>query len=234
MKKFYLFAIATLLTVVFCTGAFATNEILTSLHGRKIGLDVNGDLIVGGDQVTDITASAGSTSATNTTETKLHTGGVRSVKLTCTALDLSFTDQPGTVLYSGTKVYDFPEGLILFLGAVIDGSVTVAADTSGPTFDGDVSLGTATVTGANGTLTSTEADLLISNALTQAVAQVANSDAQSSATQVTESAALWADGTATAKDMYLNFVVDEDASNATGTGSFTGTIEFSYIVIGDN
>ena len=233
MKKFYVLIATVFLIMAMSVPVFATNEILTSIHGRQIGLDSNGDLIVGGKQVTNITASAGSTSATNTVESNLNTGGVRSVTLTCTALDLAFTDQPGTVLYSGTKVYDFPEGMILFLGAVIDGSVTVAADTAGATFDGDVSLGTVTASN-NTTLTSTEADLMISNSLTTAVAQVANCDSQSSATQVTESAAVWLDGTATAKDMYLNFVVDESAFNATGDGSFTGTIQFSYIVLGDN
>lgn len=234
MKKFYtLFAMIILLVVALSTPAIAAKDILTSLHGRQIGLDVNGDLIVDGEQITNVTASSGSTSATNTVETTLHTGGLRSVKLTCTALDFVFTDESGTVVYGGRKIYDFPEGMLLFLGAVVDGSVTAVSDTANITFTGDVSLGTiAATTGAS--LTSTESDLMISNALTEAITFVANCDAQSSATQITESAALWADGTATAKDMYLNFNIDEHADNATGTGSFTGTVEFSYIILGDN
>lgn len=233
MKRIYVLLTILFLFIALSVPAFAAKDILTSIHGRQIGLDSNGDLIVKGEQITNVTASAGSTSATETTETTLHTGGVRSVTLIMDALDIVFTDESGTVLYGGVKVYDFPEGMILFLGAVIDGSVTIAADTAAATYDGDVALGTVTATtGAD--LVSTEADLLISNALTTAAAQVANCDAQPSATQITESGALWSDGTATAKDMYLNFVADESAENATGTGSFTGTIEFSYIVLGDN
>jgi len=233
MKKLYVLFTILFLFISLSVPAFATQEILTEIHGRMIGLDNNGDLIVKGEQITNVTASAGSTAATNTTETTLHTGGVRSVTLTATALDIVFTDESGTVLYGGVKVYDFPEGMILFLGAVIDGSVTVASDTAGVTFDGDVSLGTVTAT-TGASLVSTEADLLLSNAIAQAATWVANCDAQPSATQITESGALWSDGTATAKDMYLNFNVDEDVENATGTGTFTGTIEFTYIVLGDN
>lgn len=233
MKKLYVLLTVLFLVVALSVPGFATKDILTSIHGNQIGLDSNGDLIVKGEQITDVTATAGSTVATNTTETKLTTGAIRSVTLTMAALDLVLTDEPGTVVYGGAKIYDFPEGMILFLGAVIDGSLTVASGTAAATFEGDVALGTVTAT-TGATLVSTEADLMISNAMTTAAALVANCDAQSSATQVTESAALWADGTATAKDMYLNFVIDEDVENNTGTGTFTGTIQFTYIVLGDN
>ncbi len=236
MKRIYVLFTVLFLIIALSVPVFATKDILTSIHGRQIGLDSNGDLIVKGRQVTDVTASAGSTSATNTTETELHSGGIRTVTLTAAALDLVFTESgTASVLYGGAKVYDFPEGYLLFLGAVIDGSVTVAADTSAVSYNGDVSLGTVTADDTNTTLTSTEADLLISNALTQATPTLtANCDAQPSATQITESGALWIDGTATAKDMYLNFLVDDAGAVTTGTGSFTGTIEFSYIILGDN
>jgi len=233
MKRLYVLLTVLFLFIALSAPAFAAKDILTSIHGRQIGLDVDGNLIVKQKQVTAVTAAAGSTGATNTTETTFHTAGLRSVKLTMAALDLNFVDQPNTILYGGAKIYDFPEGLILFLGAVIDGSLTVASNTAGPSFDGDVALGT--ITADNGlALTSNKGNLLTSAAMTQATLNVANCDSQSTATHVTETAASWINGATTAKDLYLNFLVDDDGNNTTGTGSFTGTIEFSYILLGNN
>jgi hypothetical protein len=207
-------------------------DILTSLHGKRIGLDEDGNLIVAGVQVTDVGADAGAENGS--TVTAVTAGDVvRKVTLTCTATPIAFADDPGVAQYGGVKVYDFPEGLLLHLGASIDGSLTLTEAAWSDTFDGDVALGTVVAT-TGATLVSTEADLMISNAMTQAVAQVAVCDAQSSATQVTESAALWADGTATAKDMYLNFVIDDDAAHTAGNGTFTGTITFAYLMLGNN
>ena len=151
--------------------------------------------------------------------------------ITLTAESFTMTDESGTVLYGGTKIYDFPEGLLCTLGVVIDGSITGTSVLA--TFDGDVAVGTVTAT-TGATLTSTEADILQSVALTQAVAKVANADATSVATILTESGARWIDGTSTAKDAYLNFVIDDDAANATGTATFTGTVTIVWMIIGDN
>ena len=205
-------------------------EILTSIEGKLCGLDVNGNLIVGGVQVTDRSAETGAKNGSTVVDETVD-GPVRKVKLTCTATPLVLTDESGTVVYGGVKVYDFPEGLLCFLGGVIDGSITAVEVLA--TFDGDVALGTATAT-TGASLTGTEADLLQSTALTQAVAKVANCDAITIATALTESGARWLDGTTTAKDMFLNFNIDENGANATDVGSFTGTIEFAYIILGDN
>jgi hypothetical protein len=156
--------------------------------------------------------------------------GFHQTVLTCTATPLVLTDDAGVAVYGGVKVYDFPAGLLLIFGAVIDGSITAVQVLA--TFDGDVALGTATAT-TGATLVSTEADIMPSVELTTAVAKVANCDAVSAATALTESGARWFDGTTTAKDMYLNFVIDEDAANDTSTGSFTGTIEFMWAILGD-
>lgn len=204
-------------------------EILTSLHGREIGLDVDRNLIVGGKQVTDKTAEVGAKNGSTVVETTLIDGPVRKVKLTCTATPLVLTDDPGVAVYGGVKVYDFPAGLLMFHGAVVVGDMT-AVDVAA-TWEGDVALGTATAT-TGATLTGTEADLMQSVAIAAATAKVGPVDATTIATALTESGARWHDGRATAKDMYLNFVVDEDAANATSTGAFTGTIEIMYSIIG--
>lgn len=158
---------------------------------------------------------------------------IKKTVLTCTALPVTISDDAGVAQYGGVQVYDFPEGLVAFLGGVIDGSLTAGVTgTIIATWDGDVALGTATAT-TGATLTGTEADLLQSTAVTQAVAKVANVDAVSLATALTESGARWHDGTATAKDMFLNFVIDDDATHTAGTAAFTGTITFTWMNLGD-
>ena len=154
--------------------------------------------------------------------------------ITCTATPVTITDDAGVAQYGGVQLYDFPEGMLNFQGATIDGSITGGVTgTIIATFDGDVALGTATAT-TGATLVGTEADYLTSTALTQAVASVANADAQSVATALTESGARWLDGTATAKDLFLNFVIDDDATHTAGTASFTGVVSFVWMTLGNN
>jgi len=212
-------------------------NIQTSLHGRKFGISKAGDLVLNppdgapNRQVTDV-ARVGAKNGATVTCQEYGGGIINKTVLTCTATPITVTDDAGVAQYGGVKVYDFPEGMLCIHGAVIDGSLTGYASLI-DTFDGDVALGTATAsTGA--TLTSTEADILQSTPLTQAVGEVANCDSQSIATALTESGARWLDGTATAKDMYLNFVIDDNAAHGAGTATFTGTISFLWSVLGDN
>lgn len=160
---------------------------------------------------------------------------VKRTILTCTNLPISVADDAGQAQYGGAgKIYDFPEGMLLNFGAVIEGTLTMGVTgTFIDAFTGVIGLGTAAAsTGA--TLTSTEADILQSVAMTTAVAKVADTDAQSVSTALTESGARWLDGTATAKDMYLNIAIADDASHTAGTGTFTGVITFLWAMLGDN
>jgi hypothetical protein len=159
-------------------------------------------------------------------------GVINRTKLTCTALPISISDDAGVAQYGGVQVYDFPVGLLCTLGCVINGDLTLPAPFI-DAFDGDVALGSATAT-TGATLTGTEADILQSTALTQASSKVANCDAVTIATALTESGARWFDGTATAKDLFLNFVVDDNAAHTAETGHFTGTIEFLWANVGQN
>lgn len=152
--------------------------------------------------------------------------------LHCTATPITITDDAGVAQYGGVKVYDFPAGLIKIDGAVIDGAITASiADVNGA-WDGDVALGTVTAT-TGATLTGTEANILQSTPITTAVANVAVCDAVSAATALTESGARWLDGTSTAIDMFLNFVIDDEAAHTSGTATFTGTISFIWTNLGD-
>lgn len=151
--------------------------------------------------------------------------------LTCTALPIVFADDAGQAQYGGVKLYDFPAGLLCTLGGVIDGALTMPSPFI-DAFTGVTALGTVTAsTGA--TLTSTEANILQSTALTTASAKVAVADAVSIATALTEAGARWVDGTATPVDLYLNYAIADDALHTAATGTFTGVITLIWTLIGD-
>lgn len=178
--------------------------------------------------VTGIGAKNGTTVAA--TETM---GVWKRTKLTCTATPITISDDAGVAQYGGVKLYDFPEGLLCIQGAVIDGAITAGVTgTIIDAFTGVIALGTATAT-TGATLVSTEADILQSTALTTAVAKVAVCDAVSIATALTESGARWHDGTATAKDLFLNVAIADDETHTAGTAAFTGTVEFVWMSLGD-
>ena len=160
---------------------------------------------------------------------------VRKTVLECNALIVTISDDAGVAQYGGVKVYDFPEGMLLCKGFRVSGILT--AGTTGTfidNWDGDVALGTATAT-TGATLTGTEADLMQSVAVS---AGASDKDgvvtAASIATALTESGARWDDGSTTAIDMFLNFVIDDDATHTAGTATFNGTIEFNWEMLGDS
>ena len=159
----------------------------------------------------------------------------RQTVLECNTVTVTITDDAGVAQYGGVKVYDFPAGMLLFKGAQVNGILTAGVTgTIINNWDGDVALGTATAT-TGATLTGTEADYMPSVAVSAGASdKLGVVDAVSVATALTESGARWLDGTATAKDMYLNFVIDDDATHTAGTATFTGTIVFNWEMMGDN
>lgn len=213
-------------------------QIRTELHDRRIGLSPDGDIVMNAGgvnlQVTDI-AGVGAKNGSTVTVQEYGSGAVRKTVLTCTATPITITDDAGVAQYGGVKVYDFPAGLICTLGAVVTGTLTAGVTgTIIDNWDGDVALGTATAT-TGATLTGTEADIMPSVEVSAGASDKDGVvDAVSVATALTESGARWFDGTATAKDMFLNFVIDDDATHTAGTATFTGTISVAWINLGDN
>jgi hypothetical protein len=148
---------------------------------------------------------------------------IHKTTLTIEALPITVADDAGVAQYGGAKIYDFPLGLIGILGCVVDGDLTGYASLI-DTFDGDVSIGTVTAT-TGATLAGTEADIMQSNALTQAVAEVAAVAAGSTGMTVIN-------GLAGAKDAYLNFVVDDNVAHGAGTAHFTGKVVINWVNLG--
>jgi len=160
-------------------------------------------------------------------------GVLKQTVLTCTATTITISDDAGVAQYGGVKVYDLPLGSIMTMGAVVSGILTAGVTgTIIDNWDGDVALGTATAT-TGATLTGTEADIMPSVAVSAGASdKLGVVQAVSVATALTESGARWFDGTSTAKDVFLNFVIDDDATHTAGTATFTGVITLTWVNLG--
>lgn len=189
--------------------------------------------------VKDATADligVGESSAAATVKAYEYTDGIaRKTVLECNALPVTITDDAGVAQYGGAQVYDFPEGMLMLKGARVDGILTAGVTgTVIDNWDGDVALGTATAT-TGATLTGTEADIMPSAAVSAGASdKLGVVDAASVATALTESGARWLDGMTTAINMFLNFVIDDDATHGASTATFTGTVEFNWEMLGNN
>lgn len=148
---------------------------------------------------------------------------------------LSLTDVPVTVgnttgiSFGGSKIYDFPAGRILLLGATINGitfdltsedNVTPIATTHG----GDVSIGTTAPT--DGTLTGTDVDIIPSTSIDPISAGITGAALAASAQF---------DGTSTAKDAFLNILIDDSdvADGASDVILVSGTVTLHWMNLGD-
>lgn len=172
-------------------------------------------------------SNVGTKNGATVSAVEYNEGFVHKTVLTLAATPVTITDDAGVAQYGGTaKVYDLPDGAISFLGCVVDGDLTLGVTgTIIATYNGDTSLGSITAT-TGATLTGTEADIMASVPLSTAIADVAAVAAVSAGATVI-------DGTATAKDVFLNFVIDDDATHTSGTGTFTGTITMLWTNTGD-
>lgn len=165
------------------------------------------------------------------TVTNEGAGEYRRTVLKFTNVAIPMIDQAGVIAYKGTKVYDLPEGAILFLGASANLALTKSSTGIIATWNGDFSLGSV-IASNNATLTSTEADLIPSTSTPAAVAGVSSAKGLSTTTE----AAKVFNGSVTATDVYLNFLVDDTDHDVTTTPAnliLNGTVTLSWVNLGD-
>jgi hypothetical protein len=175
----------------------------------------------------------GAKNGSTVTDTSYILGPFVWTKLDLLATPITVADDAGTAQYGGVKIYDFPAGVIYFLGAIVDCTITMGATgTFIDAWSGVFALGSATA-GTGSTLTSTEATFLKSVAIGAATAKVGTAQGMNVATQVTESGASWYDGHSTAADLYFNLAIADDASHTAGTGTITGSVDFIWANLGD-
>lgn len=137
------------------------------------------------------------------------------------------TDDAGVIQFGGTEIFNFPQGSILIQSASLKGNFTAGVTgTVIPTFTGIAGLGT-TVAATGATLATTQSDILLSTAMATAVAKVAAVDL-APVPAIPNSGARWLDGRTTAKKMFVNFKITDDATHTSGTAKFTGQAEIIW------
>lgn len=144
--------------------------------------------------------------------------------LTLTNLVVTLVKNGTSTGGGGTKIYDFPEGLILPRGGSSNLTITAAGDKSFL-----ASCGTAAA-GTDGTLTSTEISFLPSTAATTS-SGAGTCKMKSTVSIPVPGTPL--DGTGGAIDLYLNAALNADATGVE-TLTFNGTITYTWDLLGDN
>ena len=153
-------------------------------------------------------------------------GSIRTV-LKLDKLVITMTDATTAGCHGFVKLYDFPACNLLFLGATCDLSITAGTGGIADTAAVVAAIGTAQVATADATLTTTEADLIPSTAAT-----LTGGIGAAKGKTVTAGVAVF-DGTATAKDAYLNFAVPDIGSAGNDTLTVSGTITLVWSNLGD-
>jgi hypothetical protein len=154
------------------------------------------------------------------------TGLFRTV-ITLTNISVPTVDATTNGAAGSLKVYDFPEGNLVFFGATSD--ITISRVGTNLTATAAVVAGVGTVAAAaDVTLTGTEQDLVPSTVATlTAGAGVFKGKSLTAGIAVL-------DGTATAKDAYLNFAVPDAGSAGNDALLVNGTITILWANAGDN
>jgi len=202
---------------------------MTEFHPKHFGLRPHAQLAQILESVYDLrNTEAGAAAGTGVTASEQGVGQIQKTVLTLVDTPVTLTDQAGTVAYGGVKVYDFPAGLITYLGATADLAVTKSSTGVNADWDGDFALGTATASN-NATLTSTEANIVPSTATPQASGGATTAKGKGTTVSMI-------DGTGTAVDLYANFLVDDADHNVAGTACnlvLNGTITIVWANCGD-
>lgn len=201
------------------------------LNSNYYSPDVEGN---GGDTVTVDDAIAAQLVAAGLADEVTSTGVVESVagevakQLTITLTDvaITLTDAGAAGSHGAQLVKTFAAGPIQILGTSMNLTTKAGAGGIGDTAALIGALGSASVTTANETLTSTEADLIASTAgtLSGGAGTLANHGSL---------VATAFDGHTTAIKAYLNLACPNADSSATDTVTVNGTIKITYAELGD-
>lgn len=182
-------------------------------------------------QTTTATTNVGTVSSNTGTVTLVERGNglVHQTIFTLTAMPLALAD---AAQGGGTKIYTFPEGAITVLGAV--GSVAETTTSAIlTTLNGGVTYnyGLGTVTQANGTLATTEQDIL---STTNGVSSTVINVAAAAAVGVRTAAPANFDGHTTAKAAFFNCGIAAAGDiDGDATTTWTGTLTVTWMFCGD-
>jgi hypothetical protein len=159
-------------------------------------------------------------------EAEEYMGGTHKTVITLVDHSLTITDVPGTSGYGGTKVYDFPAGIIQIMGCSFDLDIERVGTNIAATAAVVGSLGTVTAANDNATLTSTEANLIASTAGTL----TAGVGALESYLSLVAAAF---DGHTTPIDAFLNIAIPDAECAGDDAILVNGTITIVWANLGD-
>lgn len=203
------------------TGTTTSTSTLIATAAATVGTT----LTVTGEQIT--ASGVGAKNGATVTAVEYGNGAIHKTVLTLAATPVTIADGGGGHQgVGGVKVYDFPAGAILFFGATANLALLAGAGGIADTFDGDFGVGTVVGTGDD--LTTTMQNIIPKTATPQAAAGATTAKGQSTAT---ENAVI--DGTSTAADAFLNFLIDDADISEGDTIAATGTITILWANLGD-
>lgn len=194
-------------------------------NGDRLVIGDGGTLLVKEGGVLALEDGVGAVAGTGVSVTE-RMGVVHRTVISIDALSITMTDATTAGCHGSQKVYDFPEGNVLVLGATTDLQITAGAGGITDTASVVGAVGSVAAATDNATLTSTEANIVPSTAATL-TGGAGNCDGQSTGVAVL-------DGTAAAAAAYLNFAVPDAGSSASDTLTVSGTIELAWMSLGDN
>jgi len=213
-------------------------DIRTSLHGKEIGLGHDYEIIVNRTNAVSlnpVTGAGAKNGATVAVEERSN-GIYRETKLTLTNTPVAVVSVTTGAGVAGTKIYDFPEGHLAVYASYASLTLSIAtanqADFTDGTPEGDIGIGTAAPADADALGNdATDDDICTSTAFTMASYAVATSFIVPP-----DSAAQEFDGSSTAKDVYVNILVDaaDIDDDTTSEILVSGTVFLRWIFCGDN
>lgn len=176
----------------------------------------------------DITQSTATASVQDSASGNFHTTTITLTNLVVSVVSVTTGNGVG-----GTKIFDFPEGRISFLGGSFIGSISIAAakqaDFTDATPEGDIGIGTVAPANADAFGTdATDDDFCTGAAFLMAA--YADSDVRCAS----EPSAFF-DGTTTPKDAYVNVLVDaaDIDDGVTTEVLINGTVTLNWVFLGD-
>lgn len=154
--------------------------------------------------------------------------GIKKTVFTIADLEIDIT-AGNNAGYGSQKLYDFPAGAIVPMGALLDLDIEAGDGDIADTAEGDVHLGTTAQTDvAVGSLVSTQGDICATTAIPALTSGAGTANGQDGP------ATSPLDGTGTAKDAYLNFLIDTgDIGSSGDTLTVSGTITLYWMNLGD-
>lgn len=178
------------------------------------------------DLVTELKLPAVATAAASYVTAKYVPGPIQRVILTLTALPVTVANATGAS-FGSKQILDFAQGRVRIEGGIANLTFTWTGESIVATGSGDFSFGTTAT--ADATLATTDVDLMASTAMLDPFVAGVGTGA-GSFVKDTEF-----DGTATAKDAYLNIIIDDaDVSDGdTDTVLVSGTIILDVAFSGD-